>query len=380
MFNRCFTFCVIGIVMVLVGIGYKVYQDYAALEDILSETETALVKNTEAAKGVDKRSFVNRDVSDSLAGPQTVRQISPNKIGVSPSHDWVIGNPLKYNSNLPMDAVEFRQVKTPDGNTIEMPFPKADQIIDFASQSMGDEGSDGVRPVSFIAVNSKVPEGEDRYTFMAKNLLSAAHGISMEEVEAQLKEGTLAFVWHKTSSAPMSREEWIESLGGEEKVKVLFKDAGVPLSQFEQLFSPAQSTGHEIGFADRYDISADYTEVPERSVERAKIHHHSDNNQNGNTFNERPSASTENTRGETGLENQSTPEGIDVELSKRVSPERLGKARELIIQYGLEEGLRRLRDTDPEAARRFESDKSRPGRERRPDSIPDAPDSEESER
>ena len=42
------------------------------------------------------------------------------------------------------------------------------------------------------------------------------------------------------------------------------------------------------------------------------------------------------------------------------------KAQQLIDRYGTEEGLRRLRESDPEAAERFESDKSRPGRERRP--------------
>ena len=49
----------------------------------------------------------------------------------------------------------------------------------------------------------------------------------------------------------------------------------------------------------------------------------------------------------------------------------INKAQQFIDQYGTEEGLRRLRGMNPEAARRFESDKSRPlfreqaGRERR---------------
>lgn len=36
------------------------------------------------------------------------------------------------------------------------------------------------------------------------------------------------------------------------------------------------------------------------------------------------------------------------------------QAQQSIDQYGTEEGLRRLREMDPDAARRFESDKSRP--------------------
>lgn len=63
------------------------------------------------------------------------------------------------------------------------------------------------------------------------------------------------------------------------------------------------------------------------------------------------------------IETQLTPEGIEAELNPGVSLSRFDKAQQLIDQYGTEEGLRRLREMDPEAARRFESD---------PDSIEDA--------
>lgn len=49
------------------------------------------------------------------------------------------------------------------------------------------------------------------------------------------------------------------------------------------------------------------------------------------------------------------------------------QAQQLIDQYGTEEGLRRLREMDPEAARQFESDKSRPGQERRPPPAREVP-------
>ncbi len=54
---------------------------------------------------------------------------------------------------------------------------------------------------------------------------------------------------------------------------------------------------------------------------------------------------------------------IDTHQNTPLSPEQLDNALKLIDQYGSEEGLRRLRESDPEAARRFESD---------PDSIEDA--------
>ena len=76
---------------------------------------------------------------------------------------------------------------------------------------------------------------------------------------------------------------------------------------------------------------------------------------------------------------QLTPESIEVDLTKGLSADRFDKAQQLIDEYGTEEGLRRLREMDPEAARRFESDKSRPGRERRPVPSRDVPDGEQSE-
>ena len=46
--------------------------------------------------------------------------------------------------------------------------------------------------------------------------------------------------------------------------------------------------------------------------------------------------------------------GVEAELSGGLSLERFDKARQLIDEYGTEEGLRRLRESDPDAARQFE--------------------------
>ena len=69
------------------------------------------------------------------------------------------------------------------------------------------------------------------------------------------------------------------------------------------------------------------------------------------------------------LEKQLTPEGIEAELTEGLSADPADKAQQLIDQHGTEEGLRRLRESDPDAARQFERDR-RPSR--------DAPKSDES--
>lgn len=56
----------------------------------------------------------------------------------------------------------------------------------------------------------------------------------------------------------------------------------------------------------------------------------------------------------TDIEKQFSPEGIEAKLTEGLSTSPADKAQQLIDQYGTEEGLRRLRESDPDAARRFE--------------------------
>lgn len=50
----------------------------------------------------------------------------------------------------------------------------------------------------------------------------------------------------------------------------------------------------------------------------------------------------------------------EIDNREGLSPERLGKVQQLIDQYGSEEGLRRFREMDPEAARQFERGRKPP--------------------
>ena len=59
----------------------------------------------------------------------------------------------------------------------------------------------------------------------------------------------------------------------------------------------------------------------------------------------------------------------ETDTREGLSPERFDKAQQLIDQYGMEEGLRRLREVDPDAARQFE-------RERKPPPARDEPETQ----
>lgn len=57
----------------------------------------------------------------------------------------------------------------------------------------------------------------------------------------------------------------------------------------------------------------------------------------------------------------------DTKQAKPLSPERFDKAQQLIDQYGTEEGLRRFREMDPEAAQQFEQERRSPPTREIPD-------------
>ena len=52
--------------------------------------------------------------------------------------------------------------------------------------------------------------------------------------------------------------------------------------------------------------------------------------------------------------------GVEADGWEGLSPEQREQAKQLFDQYGTEEGLRRFRDTDPEAARQFERERRKP--------------------
>ncbi len=70
------------------------------------------------------------------------------------------------------------------------------------------------------------------------------------------------------------------------------------------------------------------------------------------------------------------PEGIEAELTEGLSTDPADKVQQLIDQLGTEEGLHRLRVSDPETARQFEQEqRTSPVR-----SEPSAPDDGQAER
>ena len=205
--------------------------------------------------------------------------------------------------------------------------------------------------------DSDIPEGETAESYLEKMEWGSLLGVSIEEVEKMMENGHIP--QRKIISRSPVVEFSIEALigddnpprssgrvddalrSGEHRAEVPVSDEGLP----EGARGAVVASDVPLSPSDLPDIVKP-TPVSQRVAD---------------------------------IEKQLTPEGIEGELSGELSTDPFDKAQQLIDQYGTEEGLRRLREMDTEAARRFESDKSRPGRERRPVPSRDVPDGGQSE-
>ena len=223
--------------------------------------------------------------------------------------------------------------------------------------------------VTIRGVDYSVPDEyhaiKDEYAreeYLHKFVWSVENGVSMAEVEKKVEKGELDFLLsddHKRHvNQQIAMQERQKMLSGEipllsnkPPVKVSFlPDEGVNArpgwmikQEAEVLASILTSTGgdnREILGGE--SISEDASGTPVRSDVPVSPSDLSD------TVKPISPQSVE------GIEKQLTPEGIESDLTKGLSADRFDKAQQLIDQYGTEEGLRRLREMDPEAARQFE--------------------------
>ena len=213
---------------------------------------------------------------------------------------------------------------------------------------------DGWFTVNPEDVPDHVPESE-REAYMEKIVEAAEMGISVEELERRLASGELIIEY-----APLTPED-------EKMLDAHFagiERRSLPDGEHKPLSHAATNTVSEASFP-----------VDTDPVSEGSIPHDTDAAQ------VRPDvlSALDNSmvkpispQSVADIEKQFSSEGIKAELTEGLSSDRFNKAQQLIDQYGTEEGLRRLREMDPEAARRFESDKSSPpfreqaGQERRP--------------
>lgn len=299
MFNRLFALSIAVMLILFTGMGYFLYQQHT--EEIMPSWTNPEINETPQVARLNSELARKPLVSHSpTKPPPTDRwEYKPEIQQPTVTEDLVL---------LPMDQIEFREVTTPDGKVHLAPFPKGSPPVEGGYISYPEDNKKLSAPRQVVLENFQYPKGVNRRDYRIKMVLAARHKISMEEVEAQLKQGTLSYTIESSS------EDWGD-LGGEAEIKDSLIEAGVSDTAIDQtlnsLNAAEKSTSSVVEVTETQDVSVsnDETSVESRGFLK-------DN-------------------------------GAEVPISDQKESnvkERYETEEQLIERYGREEGLKRLRE------------------------------------
>lgn len=425
--------CIIGFIFVFYVV-YREYQDYVKLKTDLSDAQ-AFNRSVEHGEIDEHVHLINAhthgsgNTDSSAKGDTTSSSFFKGKEG----NEYVYEvNGIPMYSNIPMSdeaagaltwvktgkmtpGAEYslatrpnyrhkvvQRVVTPDGQLHNVIVPsfsmyeEGDVILESEIKSARHllEGPSEPKRLSFNidGVDYPMPEEyytiEDRYArevYFEKFRVSIERGISMEEVDKQIEAGEISLA--KLSDLAQHSIEQLDKqmerakmllpempiLSDKPPVKVNFlpdegKDALPGWRRKMQSPFPSREGDKDLG-----EAYSEADAVSERIIDEDVV-----DSDVPFSPSELPgkSESTPSSPSVSDLEKQLAPVGIEAELTEGLSPERFDKAQQLVDQYGTVEGLRRLREVDPEAARRFEREHLRSESSQPSEPSRDVPDGE----
>ena len=300
MFNRLFALSIAVMLILFAGMGYFLYQEHTE-EIIPSWTNPEINETPQVAR-------LNSELARKpLASPSPIKPPPTDRWEYKPeiqqptvTEDLVL---------LPMDQIEFREVTTPDGKVHLVPFPKGSPPIEGGYISYPEDNEKLSAPRQVVLENFQYPKGVNRLDYRIKMVLAARDKISMEEVEARLKQGTLAYTIHS------SNEDWVDSIGGEAELKDFLIKAGVSDTAIDQTLNSLNAAEKSTSSA------AEVTEAQDVSVS-----------------NDETSVESRRSLKDNGVE---VPTSTQKESNVK---ERYETEEQLRERYGREEGLKRLRE------------------------------------
>ena len=332
---RQFAFCLVVLLVVCLSyVGYREYQQHIEFKEFVAKATSVPVAELSPPKVVSARppappavdlnaaaNFINHQTPGrtitTASGEKIKISLSEFEIGKELIH--VLPNGEMYSVYAPEDSLDkpTAWVIKPYEGTLEgldnLPAPENPQ---------GDTS-----PIVYH--KDDVPAGEDPYIYGVKLMKAQAMGLSIEAFEEKLANREI--IIGSSYRVPL-------------KPQMERRSAEIRSSEYSPN-SPSESVPMEGANSER---SFDEETIPVGSDDRA--------------FPSDLSGTVESTpspQSVAGIEKQLTPEGIESDLTKGLSADKFDKVQQLIDQYSTEEGLRRLQESDPEAARQFE-------RERRP--------------
>ena len=364
MFNNRFApyLIVVGTVVFLsvCYMGYREYQKHVEFEMLMTNVQATLDKETNPPEyreanpqGTDTSSSVPTDSIDT-SGPPLKVGVHSDVENLGPINESEIPpETLAQMKKLDDSPMKPTRIQLPDGKIHVIYLPAGIEGMEGdITVSEGLANMPSAYPSSWdfdelmSVQDSDIPEGETAESYLEKKRWSTVLGVSIKEVGKMMDSGHIQR--RNVSRSPVV-EFPIEDLIGDDHHH---RSSG---SIDEALLSGEHQSKVPV-------LDGRFSEDTQRAPVRSDVHVSPSNLPDM----VKPTPSPQSVA---DLEKQLTLEGIDAELSEGVSAEHFDKAQQFIDQYGTEEGLRRLRKIDPEAARQFE-------RERRPSR--DAPDKRQS--
>lgn len=342
MLSHRFTRYIVGIGIITVFAvsfaGYKSYQNHIEFEGFMAQVvdfqenlnkDGAPLERKESEK-LDNSLFPENQDSDlgkSLSPPVKVRVYSKGEI------TNIKVDRSKSPKIVPASKMVKQRVQTPDGENLLVFVPHGHELKtgDMLPETFFKQPLPPPSLESFNRTIRKVdiPEGEDAELYLLKLSYASAYGISVEEVEGMMENGQISTKVIERSVDEFSVDEFmdhdhlLQNSGDVEYSKKASRDAG-------NINSPG-------GISD--DSQSKTSTLPRL-----------------NTVSSSEAVS--------GIPKMPNPPTVSHE---GLLLERFDKGRQLIDQFGTEEGLRRFREMDPEAARQFEQERRSPPTREIPD-------------
>ena len=328
MSSRFFTGCIVIFVVLFVsGIGYRVYTDYRTdveLDKHLN-ADVEFLRNS-ANVSADRRSLdkdgqspAKSNVPGSTIGETKRNGKTPQSaVKVRYAKDWPEDMEFRKKKAIFFAASDIttQYIETPDGKIHSVLRPTGHEIKTgtfISSSSL----SHARRKVTIDGKTYKVPEGEDVDAYIDKIHLSSMYDVPLEDVGRLIKEGLI----------PSSPIEAGALFDDDPLLAPIRRNSTVGSGGFEGALTPSE-------------VSPVMGES-KSPVPPAHVHHGDGHVHHGKKHTDEPP----------------NTESVETQLREPLSPERFEKAQQLIDQYGTEEGLRRFREMDPEAARQFEQER-----------------------
>lgn len=362
---------VVGILALLLVsyLSYKEYQSYVEVQELIIKAVTftrSLDKETQSAEDSPHGLSINEtELSNTRGGefskkPVKVKILSKEEVGKYSNGDMTAAVRVVSKPRAPVpartwtaDEMVTQWVALPNGETIKLRLVPGQEIQ--AGDRVSPQYIENHRDRGGIYIESEdgqrynVPDGADPDDYEQKVLWANTLDVSIEEVERLIASGRLVVKGEGEFMTEADTEINFNLLRKIPKFLPLLRSIRPDLVTASEGHTPALETNRP--GVERSDEGM--RSSPDQKIER-HVASPADPVTSQSRFPSEPST-------------VSSPE---TDGRNEGSLERVSKAQQLIDQYGTAEGLRRLREMDPEAARQFEQG-HRPSR--------DAPDKGQSE-